>query len=198
MSLTALQIRAFSPGATAYKRADERGLYLEIFPNGSKLWRLKYYVGGKEKRIALGAWPEVSLQAARLERDELRLRIAKGEDPALTRKKNKATAKISAANTFESVAREYIEIKMAGEGRAEATLLKARWFLDLLKRGDHAALLRECTLERMEEAGSGGTAELLAWVLVLACTRGPADVLAYMPAVAWRSGTGMVVWNETA
>src|SRR5215510_13614479 len=50
-----------------------------------------------------------------------------------------------------------------------------RWFLDLLKRGDHAALLRECTLERMEEAGSGGTAELLAWVLVMAFTRGPAD-----------------------
>jgi aromatic ring-opening dioxygenase catalytic subunit (LigB family) len=72
------------------------------------------------------------------------------------------------------------------------------WFLDLLKRGDHAALLRECTLERMEEAGSGGTAELLAWILVLAFTTGPADVLAYMPAVAWRSGTGMVVWNALA
>jgi len=70
-----------------------------------------------------------------------------------------------------------------------------RWFLDLLKQGDHVALLRECTLERMEEAGSGGTAELLAWILVLAFTTGPADVLAYMPAVAWRSGTGMVVWN---
>jgi len=71
-----------------------------------------------------------------------------------------------------------------------------RWFLDLLKRGDHAALLRECTLERMEAAGSGGTAELLAWVVALAFTTGPADVLAYMPAVAWRSGTGMVVWSE--
>ena len=71
-----------------------------------------------------------------------------------------------------------------------------RWFLDLLKRGDHAALLRECTLERMEEAGSGGTAELLAWVLVLAFTAGPADVLAYMPTIAWRTGTGMAVWNE--
>jgi protocatechuate 4,5-dioxygenase beta chain len=71
-----------------------------------------------------------------------------------------------------------------------------RWFLDLLKQGDHAALLRECTLERMEEAGSGGTAELLAWILVLAFTTGPAEVLAYMPAIAWRSGTGMVVWNE--
>jgi aromatic ring-opening dioxygenase catalytic subunit (LigB family) len=69
-----------------------------------------------------------------------------------------------------------------------------RWFLDLLKHGDHEALLRECTLERMEDAGSGGTAELLAWVLALAFTHGPAEVLAYMPAVAWRSGTGMVVW----
>ncbi|HEU5190982.1 MAG TPA: hypothetical protein VFX14_14955 [Methylomirabilota bacterium] len=72
------------------------------------------------------------------------------------------------------------------------------WFLELLKRGDHAALLRECTLERMEAAGSGGTAELLAWILVLAFTTGPAEVLAYMPAIAWRSGTGMVVWNQMA
>jgi aromatic ring-opening dioxygenase catalytic subunit (LigB family) len=73
-----------------------------------------------------------------------------------------------------------------------------RWFLDLLKTGDHERLLRECTLERMEAAGSGGTAELLSWILVLAMTRGPADVLAYMPAIAWRSGTGMVVWSELA
>jgi aromatic ring-opening dioxygenase catalytic subunit (LigB family) len=73
-----------------------------------------------------------------------------------------------------------------------------RWFLDLLKLGDHQRLLRECTLERMEEAGSGGTAELLAWIVAMAFTRGPADVLAYMPAVAWRSGTGMVAWNEMA
>jgi aromatic ring-opening dioxygenase catalytic subunit (LigB family) len=73
-----------------------------------------------------------------------------------------------------------------------------RWFLDLLKAGDHDRLLRECTLERMEAAGSGGTAELLAWFAVLAMTRGPADVLAYMPAIAWRSGTGMVVWSKIA
>ena len=100
MPLVAPQIRAFSPGDTPYKKTDERGLYLEVFPSGSKLWRLKYYFGGKEKRIALGAWPEVSLQKARHMRDEHRLRIANGEDPALTRKREKATAKIIAANTF--------------------------------------------------------------------------------------------------
>ena len=54
MPLIAPQIRAFAPAATPYKKTDERGLYLEVFPNGSKLWRLKYYVAGKEKRIALG------------------------------------------------------------------------------------------------------------------------------------------------
>jgi protocatechuate 4,5-dioxygenase beta chain len=73
-----------------------------------------------------------------------------------------------------------------------------QWFLDLLAKDDRQTLLRECTLERMEEAGSGGTAELLAWFLVLAFTAGPADVLAYMPAVSWRSGTGFVAWNELA
>ena len=69
-----------------------------------------------------------------------------------------------------------------------------RWFLDLLATGDHARVLRECTLERMEAAGSGGTAELLSWILVMACTEGPADVIGYVPAVAFRSGTGMVAW----
>ena len=73
-----------------------------------------------------------------------------------------------------------------------------QWFLGMLAKGDHEALLRECTLEKMEEAGSGGTAELLAWIMALAFTRGPAEVLAYMPAVAWRSGTGMVVWSDMA
>ena len=73
-----------------------------------------------------------------------------------------------------------------------------QWFMAMLGKGDHDALLRECTLEKMEAAGSGGTAELLAWIMALAFTRGPAEVLAYMPAVAWRSGTGMVVWGEFA
>src|SRR5690242_896782 len=71
-----------------------------------------------------------------------------------------------------------------------------RWFLGLLRKGDHAALLHECTLERMEAAGSGGTAELLAWMVALAFTSSPAEVLAYMPAIAWISGTGMVVWPD--
>jgi len=73
-----------------------------------------------------------------------------------------------------------------------------RWFLEGLADGNHERLLRECTLERMEEAGSGGTAELIAWFVALAFTSGPADVLDYMAAHAWRSGTGMVIWPTLA
>ena len=72
------------------------------------------------------------------------------------------------------------------------------WFLDLLAQGDHEKLLNECTLERMEEAGSGGTAELLAWAFALAFTQGPAEVLGYAPSQTWRSGTGFVIWPDMA
>jgi protocatechuate 4,5-dioxygenase beta chain len=73
-----------------------------------------------------------------------------------------------------------------------------RWFLELLAEGDHARIVRECTVERMEAAGSGGTAELLAWIAALPFTAGPADVLGYAPALAWRTGTGMVAWPKLA
>jgi protocatechuate 4,5-dioxygenase beta chain len=71
-----------------------------------------------------------------------------------------------------------------------------RRFLQLLSEGDHEELMRECTLERMEEAGSGGTAELIAWFVVLAATRGPAEVLDYLTSYAWRCASGWVIWHD--
>jgi len=73
-----------------------------------------------------------------------------------------------------------------------------RWFMDMLVAGDHEALLEQCTMERMEEAGSGGTAELIAWFVALAFTTGPAEALAYIASHTWRSGTGMVIWPTMA
>jgi len=72
------------------------------------------------------------------------------------------------------------------------------WFLEMLAAGDHQKLLEECTLERLEAAGSGGTAELIAWFAALAFTKGGADVLDYMPTHAWRAGTGMLIWPVLA
>jgi protocatechuate 4,5-dioxygenase beta chain len=71
-----------------------------------------------------------------------------------------------------------------------------RRFLELLAHGDHEKLMQECTLERMEAAGSGGTAELIAWFVVLAATRGPAEVLDYLKSYAWRCASGWVIWHD--
>jgi integrase len=131
MALKDAEIRAFQATEAPYKKADGKGLYLEIFPNGSKLWRLKYRIAGKEKRLALGAYPEVSLAEARKRRDTARSKVDEGTDPSLERKKEKAAAKLGAENSFRHVAEQYLE-KMELEGRAPATLSKARWFLDLL------------------------------------------------------------------
>lgn len=133
MALRDAEIRAFRPIDTPYKKADSGGLYLEIFPNGSKLWRWKFRTNGKEKRLALGVYPTVSLTDARKRRDAERAKLGFGIDPALDRKRAKAAAKVNAANTFAAVAREYIDSKMIGEGRAEATISKARWFLEQLE-----------------------------------------------------------------
>ncbi len=132
MTLTAAEIKGFKRAAKAYKRADGNGLYIEVAPSGSKLWRWKYRIGGKEKRLALGSWPETSLAKARELRDEARKQLNEGEDPALRRKKAKATAQFEAANTFAAIGIEYIEKKMIGEGLAKRTIEKARWHLDLL------------------------------------------------------------------
>jgi integrase len=131
MALKDAEIRAFRAGDTPIKKADGKGLYIEIAPNGSKLWRLKYRIAGKEKRLALGAYPEVSLAEARKRREAARAMVDAGIDPAFERKKEKAAAKLGAENSFRHVAEEYLK-KMELEGRAPATLSKARWFLDLI------------------------------------------------------------------
>lgn len=87
--------------------ADERGMYLEVMPNGSKYWRLKYRFGDKEKRLALGVYPNVSLKEAREKRDEARRQLQDGQDPGAIRKAGKLAAKVAAANTFEAICKEW-------------------------------------------------------------------------------------------
>ena len=83
-------------------------MYLEITPTGGKLWRsLKYRFGGKEKRLALGTYPDTPLAKARMQRDEARRLLADGIDPSENRKIQKAAKVARAANSFEAVAREW-------------------------------------------------------------------------------------------
>jgi len=131
MAFTDVALRALKPKDKPYKRTDERGLYIEVMPGGSKLWRVKYRLHGVEKRQSMGRYPEVSLADARKLRDEARALVSAGKDPAIERRQAKLVAALSAETTFASVAREFIE-KMAADGRAQATIDKALWYLDQL------------------------------------------------------------------
>jgi integrase len=107
--LTTKQIDNAKPRDTLYRLFDSLGLYVQIDPNGSKLWRLKYYFLGKEKRLAIGRYPEISLLEAREKRDQARKLLAQNIDPAAVKKEEKHAALVSAATTFELVAREWHE-----------------------------------------------------------------------------------------
>ncbi|WP_242186161.1 integrase arm-type DNA-binding domain-containing protein [Sphingomonas sp. CARO-RG-8B-R24-01] len=131
MALKDLEIRSLKAEDRVYKRSDERGLYIEVHPSGSKLWRLKHSHMGKDKRIALGRYPEVGLAEARRKRDEARAKVRDGVDPLAERKREKLVALYNAANTFGDVAKEYID-KMVAEGRADTTTTKANWLLEQL------------------------------------------------------------------
>ena len=107
MPLTDTTIRTAKPGAKPAKLFDEGGLFLLVTPAGGKLWRLKYRHGGKEKLLALGAYPSVGLKQARLKRDEARALLAEGTDPGEARKAEKAAEAAKTANTLEAVGREW-------------------------------------------------------------------------------------------
>lgn len=108
MSLTNITIRNAKPAAKPTKLFDGGGLYLEISPAGGKWWRLKYRIDGKEKRLSLGVYPEVSLKDARDRRDEARKLLANGVDPSENRKAKKAAKVNQIANSFEIIAREWL------------------------------------------------------------------------------------------
>jgi integrase len=131
MKLTATAVRNAKPGARPVKMFDGGGLFLLINPNGSRWWRLKYRVDGKEKLISLGVFPDVSLKDARDRRDEARKLIAAGIDPGAARKAQKATRMERAANSLEVVAKEWFEKFSADWAPTYSTKVKARFEKDI-------------------------------------------------------------------
>lgn len=103
MALTETAIKALKPGAKEIKVADAGGLYLAVHPNGSKYWRLKYRFAGKEKKLALGKYPTISLREARDKRDEAKSLLARGIDPGAKKQEEKRLAVFNASNTFKTL-----------------------------------------------------------------------------------------------
>jgi len=97
------------PGKARERFSDSGGLYLEVLPTGAKLWRWKYRFAGKEKRLALGSYPEIGLAQARRARDAARILLKNGTDPVQTRKDAKLAQRLRVGNTFEAVARSWFD-----------------------------------------------------------------------------------------
>lgn len=109
MPLTKIECdRAACPAdRPSLRLSDEKGMYLEVMAAGGKYWRLKYRHAGKEKRLALGVYPAVSLAQARKARDQAREALTAGDDPAQVKREAKLTKAAGDANTFEKVARQW-------------------------------------------------------------------------------------------
>ena len=108
MPLSDITVRNAKPTDKAQKLSDGGGLYLMVHPNSSKYWRLKYRFLGKEKVLAIGIYPQVSLSDARVRRDDAKKLLANNQDPSEVKQTLKAESKLEAANTFEAVAREWL------------------------------------------------------------------------------------------
>jgi len=137
VALTDIAIRNAKPSEKPIKLADGSGMFLLVTPAGGKLWRLKYRIDGREKLLAIGSYPELSLSDARKRREEARALIAQGKDPCREKQRDKVRSRIQAADTFTVIANEYCaKRKRDGEkGWSPATATRSEYLLSLLDPG---------------------------------------------------------------
>ena len=163
MPLTDVKVRNAKPAQKRTKLSDSDGMYLLVTPNGGKYWRLKDRYAGKEKLLALGTYPEISLADARQRRDEARRQVAHGIDPGALRKAQKQ-AETKETETFEVIAREwhekFKESWSTSHGHVTITRLERDIFPWMGKRPISEIEPPEvlAVLQRIESRGAGETA----------------------------------------
>lgn len=150
MPLSDAKIRSLKSAERDFKVADFDGLYVLVKSNGKKSWRFKYRIGGKEKLLVIGSYPDVGLKDAREARDAARANLAKGIDPGAAKQQAKLSTAAELRETFAAFARDYLE-KIRLEGKAPATLEKAQWLLAEPIADFGAMPLREISAPRVLE-----------------------------------------------
>jgi integrase len=164
MPLTDSMARNAKPAAKAVRMFDRDGLYLEISPRGGKWWRLKYRYAGKEKRVSLGVYPEVNLKKARARTIDARQLLDAGVDPSENRRAAKASQLEGAANSFEVVAREWIDQQMKSWVKGHGERILTRFERDIFPWigtrpiADLTAPELLATVRRIEKRGALETA----------------------------------------
>ncbi len=131
MALADVEIRQAKPQAKPYKLFDGGGLYVEITPAGGKLWRYKYRFGGKEKRLALGVYPEVSLKDARERHFQARKQLSDGTDPGEQRKAAKIEQSKAESNSFKQWAEKWHQHWRTGKSPRHAGYVERRLEADV-------------------------------------------------------------------
>ncbi|MDL2267515.1 tyrosine-type recombinase/integrase [Desulfovibrio sp. OttesenSCG-928-G15] len=126
--LTDIKIKNLKPADKPQRHYDGGGLYLEVSPAGSKMWRMKYRIGGKEKRMAFGVWPAVSLKEARNKRDEAKRQLSEQRDPAIEKKRVKV---FEDAPTFKEIADQYVEKQRDIWAKSHTRTVEGRLRLDV-------------------------------------------------------------------
>ena len=136
MALTDVAIKNAKAREKPYKLGDAGGLFLLVQPSGGKLWRMKYRVDGREKKLGIGVYPDVSLADARKRRDDARELIAAGKDPSREKQRSKIRARTQAENTFTAIAAEYCNKRKRDGDKAwaAATATRSEYLLSLLDR----------------------------------------------------------------
>jgi integrase len=133
--LTDTKVRALKKKEAPYKVSDSAGLYIQVQPNGSRLWRMAYRFRGKQRTAAFGMYPDISLSVARLRRDEVKRQLRSGDDPSVVVKAEKAAVVLAASRTFRAVGDDWFQKKMVDEEKSEKTIRRAKWILDILNEG---------------------------------------------------------------
>ncbi len=160
MKLSNIAIKNAKPKDKTYRLTDGDGMFLLITPTGSKLWRFKYYFNKKERILALGSYPEVSLARAREKRLEARKLLSESIDPGVVKQEKKRERLINSENTFEAVARQWHDKKKGGWSKKYAHVIISRLEANVfpsigkypIKEITPAIMLR--TLQEMEQRGA--------------------------------------------
>lgn len=132
MPLTDAKLRSLKAAEKPYKVSDSEGLHVLVTANGSLLWRFAYRFGGKQKLLALGAYPFVTLAEARAARMEAKRLLKEGRDPSHERKMEKRRKRVADGHTFEAVANEWFELRKEMWAKSYADRLRSRLDADLL------------------------------------------------------------------
>ena len=165
MKLSDFKIKALKPRDKVFRVADGRGMFVEVKPNGTKLFKLAYRYAGKQKTLSFGDYPITTLAMAREKTVEAKRLLREGIDPMAQIKAERQAVLAKTEHTFSKIAAELIE-KRTKEGLAEVTLKKKRWLIGLAAKGIGDMPIREITapdilvpLRRIESDGNYETAK---------------------------------------